>query len=123
MCLDGCTSLEIAPKLPETLEYSDNLFSGCTSLIQAPTIPVNVGNMWCMFDGCINLEGTVLIESEVVGSMVLGNTETGFDGTFDNTIKPITVKVPSGSMTYQKLVKAKSRFAYDNITIVEYDVE
>lgn len=123
MCFSGCTSLEIAPKLPETLEYSDSLFSCCTSLIQAPTIPANVGNMWEMFEGCINLEGTILIESEVVGSMVLGNTETGFDGTFDNTIKPITVKVPSGSMTYQKLVKAKNLWGLDNITILEYDVE
>ena len=123
MCFSGCTSLEIAPKLPETLEYSDSLFSCCTSLIQAPTIPANVGNMWEMFEGCINLEGTILIESEVVGSMVLGNTETGFDGTFDNTIKPITVKVPRGSMTYKKLVKTKERDGFDNITIVEYDVE
>jgi hypothetical protein len=123
MCLDGCTSLEIAPKLPETLKYAESLFLGCTNLKQAPTIPVNVGNMSVMFYDCINLEGTVLIESEVVGSLVLGSPETGFDFTFYNTVNPITVKVPRGSMTYQKLVKTKDRDEFDNITILEYDVE
>jgi hypothetical protein len=123
MCLDGCTSLEIAPKLPETLEYADSLFLGCTNLKQAPIIPVNVGYMGLMFYDCINLEGTVLIESEVVGSIVLGNSETGFDYAFYNTVNPITVKVPRGSMTYKKLVKTKERDGFDNITILEYDVE
>jgi len=62
------TELKVAPKLPETVTELYQVFYGCTGLTVAPEIPKNVISMRSCFEKCSNLAGTVIINSDIIGS-------------------------------------------------------
>lgn len=118
---EGCSNLLVAPEIPDGVTYMIYTFSGCASLEEAPTIPELVGYMEGVFANCTDLTGTVLIKSEVVGSLAVSADETGFDDTFLNITSSLTVKVPEDSMTHEKL--DISYRDVSNITIETFAVE
>lgn len=59
---NGCTSLRVAPKLPDSVSFSvggfRGMFQGCANLEQAPELPATKLSKECyayMFSGCSNL--------------------------------------------------------------------
>ena len=62
----NCSSMEIAPKIPDTVISMYETFNGCTGLLSAPEIPYGVTDMYRTFTGCKKLkEGPVLPETLV----------------------------------------------------------
>ena len=71
---DGCTGLTQAPVIPEGVTNCDQMFSGCTSLTQAPVIPTSVTSCNSMFSNCENLTEAPVIPEGVTscGTMFSG---------------------------------------------------
>ncbi len=69
-----CTSMIIAPKIPETATQLWCTFSGCTSLTTAPNIPDSIKQLRDTFNGCTALTGTIEINANV----------TDYSGCFKN---------------------------------------
>lgn len=51
----GCTNLEIAPEIPDTVTNMYCAFQGCSALTEASAIPSSVVNMQYTFDNCSSL--------------------------------------------------------------------
>lgn len=60
----GCTNLVYIDRLPSTGNFWQ-AFEGCTSLEEAPAIPNSVSNMVAMFRGCSNLKKVSSIPSSI----------------------------------------------------------
>ena len=87
----GCTSLVNVLTIPNTITNMSHTFYGCTSLVNVPTIPSSVTDMTFTFYGCTNLEGNIKINSSNISLA---------SNSFANTVKNITLEIPSGSTTY-----------------------
>ncbi len=72
------------------------LFYGCTNLESVPIIPKTLNLLNYMFQNCKSLTGDVVIKSSSISSA---------SNVFTGTVKPITVRVPTGSTTYTTLSK------------------
>lgn len=94
----GCSSLEIAPKLPATdLAYYCYymMFDGCTSLVTPPELPATIVDYKCysnMFAGCTSLESLPKLPATVLGEecysgMFAGCTKIKLSLTQDSTYK------------------------------------
>ena len=112
-----CTSLVDASEIPNSVTYMSYTFSGCTSLVTAPTIPSAVTDMDSTFSGCTSLTGTIRINSENTKSQgqTWNNSYYGFHP-FYNTVEPITVEVPAGSVTYTNMNAVKPA----NVTVTTF---
>lgn len=104
-----CTSLVNAPKIPNTVTEMVYTFVGCESLTSVSEIPSSVTDMQSTFAECPSLTGTVRINSS--------NVSIASD-IFDDTIKPITVEVPSGSVTHTTINETT---VPSNVTIKTFD--
>ncbi len=105
----GCTSLVTTTALPTGLLDMYNTFYGCTSLVTAPTIPSTVTVLGSTFRACTNLTGTVQVNAT--------NLSTA-SWIFYETVKSITVRVPSGTDAYTDINNACSSMT--NVTVTGY---
>ena len=70
-----CTSLIVAPVLPDSVVKLGVAFKDCTSLISAPIIPENVESLRWTFYGCTSLTGTITINTNKVTK--IGSNSSG----------------------------------------------
>ena len=61
----GCTSLTVAPEIPNNVTNMGQTFLNCKKLTTAPAIPNSVTNMWNTFMGCTSLKTAPKIPSNV----------------------------------------------------------
>lgn len=86
---NGCTSLTVAPTIPNSITNINFTFKGCTALTTAPTIPNSVINMDSTFYGCTALAAAPEIPNSV----------TSMDSTFQNCTSLTTAPVIPNSVT------------------------
>ena len=60
---DGCTSLEEAPVIPNSVSNMVYMFRGCSNLKRVSSIPNSIAEMEFAFDNCVSLEDIPDIES------------------------------------------------------------
>lgn len=107
-----CTSLTVAPTIPNSVTTMSGTFYYCTSLTTAPTIPNGVTNMWSTFNHCNNLTSAPTIPSSVTNMQYTfnycGNLTTAptipnnvkiMYGTFQNCISLTTAPTIPNSVT------------------------
>ena len=82
----GCSKLEVAPKIPNSVTNLDATFAGCSNLSSISAIPRSVINMNATFSQCTNLSGVIKIDAN----------PTTYNYCFQSTTKPITL---TGSST------------------------
>lgn len=90
----ACSKLVAAPSIGEGVTNMNRAFQACEALETAPEIPQNVTDMGGTFFGCEILTGEIKINAARISE---------FSTCFSSTTKPITVKVPAGSMTLSNL--------------------
>ena len=108
----NCASLVNVPNLPDSVENMQYTFRGCGKLANVPEIPDSVTNMTGTFYNCKNLTGVIKINSKNV---------TSFSNIFYNTKLPITLEVPEGTTTHNKVSLAG--VVPSNVTITPFTIE
>lgn len=120
------TSLQRAPKLPNTLITMTGTFFNNTLLKIAPDIPNSVKGMYATFFGASLMDFPKLYNNiedmqftfenckSLGGKMIVPQYITKLRGTFDGTVKPITI-------TYSSKIEQviKNTWMPSNITLVE----
>ena len=108
----GCTSLKIAPIIPDSVVSMEGTFYGCTSLTTAPTIPNSVTDMSGTFAECTSLTTAPTIPNSVTNmsqtfmkctslttAPTIPNSVTNMDGTFENCTSLTTAPTIPNSVT------------------------
>ena len=91
-----CTSLIKPPEIPQQAINISQMFSCCSSLVEAPVIPQSATQVNSLFLNCSNLTGEINILSPNI------NQSHYFLGSY----KPIIIKVPANSTTYETLINS-----------------
>ena len=109
-----CTSLTEAPDMSRATSVTDMsyTFASCTNLTEAPIIPSGVTDMSYTFESCGALTGQIQINSSKVSSISF---------CFKYVYKPLTVKVPVGSTTYDTITSKYG--SSSKITIETFEPE
>ena len=67
----GCSKLEIAPTIPNSIGSLNSTFAYCTSLKTAPTLHNDIYNLYRTFYGCTSLTGTIVINGKISSNKTL----------------------------------------------------
>ena len=72
----GCTAITKAIEIPNGVKNISGMFSGCTNLQVPPTeIPSSVENMHTTFLDCIKLNGKIIVNANVTGTIISPDKE------------------------------------------------
>ncbi len=88
----ACTSLKIAPTIPDTVNNMQQTFDGCDNLTTAPTIPENVTNMQWTFRDC----------ERMITAPAIPNKVNNMNGTFSGCARLETAPTIPDSVTIMK---------------------
>jgi len=106
--------LEVAPELHEGLIIITTMFSGCTSLKNSPVIPSTANEISFMFSDCTSLTGTIIIKSE----SIIVSGPAYLQGMLENVgsaEKPIVLKGTENNLEILEAIRATGNSEYITI--------
>ena len=112
----GCTSLNEISNIPLGVEDLTLTFYNCTSLKTIPEIPSSVTNMRETFSGCSSLNGTITINANLSGAIVLEDKNDYYAVLWNAATNPgCEIKLTGICPVLQDIVITTGR---DNITLL-----
>lgn len=114
----GCKQLTTIEKIPYGVTNMQSTFSNCQNLTTVGTIPNSVINMCNTFSGCTNLQGEIVINANLTGSIIDENNNMDYSGTLLNacTGKGITLKISGTCSLLKEMISVANN---SNIILAE----
>ena len=90
----GCTSITKSIEIPNGVKSMLGMFSGCTNLQVPPTeIPSSVENMHTSFLDCEKLDGEIIINANLTGTLINGKEEDFYRCFYGASLKENNVSI------------------------------